>query len=147
MRIERLSREHIDAVAALEARCFSEPWSAHALLRLVEGDGIGLVALTDGGELMAYVGALLVLDEAQITNVATQEEHRRRGAATALLAVLTEVVEQRGVRELSLEVRESNLSAISLYRRAGFAVAGRRPGFYTHPREAALVMLHRLGED
>jgi len=85
-----------------------------------------------------------VLDEGQILNVATHPAWRRRGLADALLTALINEAEKKGLLTLSLEVRESNTAAISLYEKHGFAVAGKRPRFYTHPTEAALVMLRNL---
>ena len=58
--------------------------------------------------------------------------------------VMTRVLEEcekRGITLISLEVRESNASAISLYEKLGFLTAGKRRDFYRDPRENALVMI------
>jgi ribosomal-protein-alanine N-acetyltransferase len=39
----------------------------------------------------------------------------------------------RGVRTIFLEVEENNRPALSLYKRAGFTVVGRRERYYQEP--------------
>jgi len=143
MRIERLSREHIDAVAALEARCFSEPWSAQALELLVSDAAIGAVVL-DGERAVAYGGMLWAPDEGQITNIAVTAAQRGRGVGSAVLSDLIAQAREKRCQTLSLEVRESNAAAIALYEKHGFLVAGRRKRFYKNPSEDALVMILTL---
>ena len=144
MRIVRIDPSHLAGVAALEEACFSEPWSQQSLALLCTDTAFGFVALSDEGEVLAYGGMLTVLDEGQITNVATSPQHRRCGLGAAVLDALMTEAAARGLSTLSLEVRAGNLAAISLYRQKGFEVAGRRPGFYTAPREDALVMIATL---
>jgi len=74
--------------------------------------------------------------EHEILNLAVDPAYRRRGIARALIANVVD--EMHGA--WFLEVRESNSAAIRLYLCAGFALAGRRSGYYHDPAEAAIVM-------
>ena len=74
--------------------------------------------------------------EAETLNIAVDPTSRRRGAAQALLLAFLE----RHDGEVFLEVRASNVPAISLYRKLGFVEVGSRPGYYHSPVENALVM-------
>ena len=144
---EKLATDALDGVAELEKLCFSQPWSAKSLELLTkEGIGTGVVCRCDG-IVCAYGGMLVAVDEGQITNVATDPDFRRRGFAAAVIGELLAVAQSRGLREVTLEVRESNAAAIALYRRFGFESVGRRPNFYTHPVEAALVMQKMLSAE
>lgn len=140
MEVVRFTRGHIHEAAQIELECFSEPWSEEGLTLLCR-EGSVAFAVVEGGVLAAYAGMLTVLDEGQIVNVATRPDMRRRGFARAALCALLDYADGRGIRTLSLEVRESNAPAISLYRSEGFVPAGLRPRFYRKPTEAALVML------
>ena len=60
------------------------------------------------------------------------------------MRAILEEARARGLVQISLEARESNLPAISLYEKFGFSVQGKRPRFYTSPVEAALVMVCEL---
>lgn len=73
---------------------------------------------------------------AEIINLAVAPEARRAGAATALLDHAFRIFPG----EWSLEVRESNRLARAFYARRGFRESGRRPAYYHHPVEDAIVM-------
>jgi ribosomal-protein-alanine N-acetyltransferase len=139
MKTAILERAHLPAVAELEALCFAHPWSEKALEHLLEEKNFGAVALEDG-KLLAYAGLVTALDEGEITNVATHPDHRRRGAARAALGLLLEQAWARGICRVTLEVRESNVAAQTLYTSLGFTLCGKRKGFYSSPREDALVL-------
>ena len=139
--VRSIKRDDLSSVAALEALCFAEPWSERALELLLTEDALGVVAVSDSGEILAYGGMLLAPDEGQITNIATHPDFRRLGAGGAILGALIEQAALRSLSTLALEVRESNTAAIRLYEREGFAVMGRRKRFYKNPAEDALVML------
>ena len=141
--IEKIERRHLEAVAEIESLCFSEPWSIGALELLLGESATGVVALSNG-EVTAYGGMLIVLDEGQITNIAVHPAHRRCGYGKQVLDALLGQAKQAGLQQISLEVRASNLAAISLYEKAGFFSAGRRKNFYRHPTEDGLVMLKTL---
>ncbi len=142
---ERVEKRHLDAIAALEASVFCAPWSAQALELLTGNAGVGFV-ITEGDRALCYGGMMTVLDEGQITNIATHESARRRGFATRVLCALIDEARERGLTQITLEVRESNVAAIALYEHHGFRVVGKRPRFYTKPVEAALIMLCAIGE-
>ncbi len=144
--IKRLESCHLSQAAELERLCFSQPWSESALAILTQPNGVGVAALTDDGRLVGYCGMLTVLDEGQITNVAVHPDFRRMGVGSALLDGLLQQALEQGIRQISLEVRESNAAAKELYLHHGFAVAGVRKCFYSHPTEDGLVMVRETVE-
>jgi len=83
-------------------------------------------------------------DEAEILNLAVGVANRRAGIATALLAACIGELTSVGIQRVFLEVRESNLPAISLYERGKFVRDGLRPGYYQNPREAAVLLVRKL---
>ena len=100
----------------------------------------------ESGRVLAYGGMLTVLDEGQITNIATHPDHRRRGLGEAVVRALIEYGEQNGINFISLEVRESNHGAIALYEKLGFVKAGIRKNFYSAPCENGIVMIRNMGD-
>jgi ribosomal-protein-alanine N-acetyltransferase len=137
--IIRMSREHLSAVAEIEQISFSDPWSVESLELMLGEQATGLVAIEDG-KLLGYVGMLCVLDEGQIVNVATHPDSRRRGVGRALMSAIEQLAKDRGIVFLSLEVRESNIAARSLYSSLGWVECGIRKNFYSKPTENACVM-------
>lgn len=144
--LRRLQKEDLLAVAALEALCFSRPWSENALSLLLGEGAVGFVCLADG-EVAAYGGMMLTPWDGQVTNIATHPKHRRRGYGRLVTEALLKTAEESGAEEVSLEVRASNAGAIALYEGLGFETAGVRKGFYQNPREDALVMIKTLGKE
>ncbi len=142
----RIEKKHLAPVAALERAVFHAPWSEEALALLTGDSALGFVVM-HGECAAAYGGMLCVLDEGQITNIATHPDHRRLGYARRVVAALLDAARARGLVTVTLEVRESNAAAIALYESFGFEAVGKRPRFYTHPTEAALVMALSLVGD
>lgn len=145
--IAMLQASHLENVAELERLCFAEPWSQQALSLLLQDKNLGAVALDEGDTPVGYGGLLTVLDEGQITNIAVHPDYRGRGIGKAILTSLIDQSRLRGIRELSLEVRQSNLPARALYQSNGFEIAGVRKNFYRHPTEDGLVMILDLTKD
>ena len=125
------------AVAQLEKECFAEAWSENALAEsLAEANYVFFVAVVskpscmadekDTEEIAGYVGAYLAADELSITNVAVFSSYRRCGAANQLM------------KALDAFAQEKNLYA--LYEKNGYEKSGIRKGFYSKPKEDALIM-------
>jgi len=91
------------------------------------------------GRLVGYGGMIYMDTAAHITNVAVDMTLRRRGIATELMLDLAWEARRVGMESLTLEVRDSNVSAQSLYRRFGFAPVGVRAKYYEN-RDDAIVM-------
>ncbi len=140
----RMTEAHLLGVAALEQECFGEPWSEKSLALLCSEAAVGVVCTDDGGRVLGYGGMLWAPEEGQITNLAVTASHRREGIGARLLKALLTHAEANQCREVSLEVRASNVAAIALYAAHGFFEAGRRRGFYRAPVEDAIVMLCKL---
>lgn len=136
---------HIDQMAEIEQECFSVPWSREALLDELDNPYAHYVVCCDpAGNVVGYIGSRIVLDEADITNVAVRPPYRRQGIGFDLVTAMLGLMKMGGVRSVLLEVRESNLPAQNCYRRAGFEVVGRRKRYYEKPEEDALLMGREL---
>jgi ribosomal-protein-alanine N-acetyltransferase len=92
------------------------------------------------GEVVGVLQWRQLGEEAEILDIAVPTRHRRKGYARFLLKNFLNLAQERGTREVFLEVRESNAAALALYREFGFEVSGRRPRYYREPTEAALLL-------
>lgn len=131
---------HVPQVAALEKECFSDPWSQRSVASELENPLALWLVWEEDGQVLGYVGSQTVLDETDMMNVAVSAQARRRGIAQALVEALVIQLKQRGSRCLTLEVRASNAPAIALYKKLGFRQVGRRPNYYSHPKEDGLIL-------
>lgn len=143
IRIRPMTREDVAGVLAIERSSFATPWTESTFRSLLRRKGTGLwvaVSGAESGEVVGYAVVWAVLEQAELGNVAVAEGYRRRGLATRLVRTVLDWLRAEGVRELYLEVRESNAAARALYERLGFRPIGRRKGYYSRPREDALVL-------
>lgn len=88
-------------------------------------------------KLIAFLYYWSILDEFQIIDIGVLPEKRRQGLAAELLWLLIERAAKES-KTIQLEVRVSNLPAIALYERAGFAKAGFRRKYYADGEDAYL---------
>ena len=117
----------------------SEAWTADGIRDTMKLNGHYFVAYLSN-EFVGHAGFTAVLDEGYITNVAVLPQFRRNGAASALTKALIEKAKELKLSFLTLEVRESNSAAVSLYEKHGFKTAGKRKRFYSNPTEDARIM-------
>ena len=130
----------LDAVAAIEAECFSHPWSKKSLEESLEKENSLFLVAVEDEKVIGYVGMEVIVDEGYIFNVAVSADYRRRGVGYALVRVLVTYSMKNSLCFITLEVRESNSAAISLYSKFGFIKAGERKNYYSDPTEAAVLM-------
>ncbi|HEY2065737.1 MAG TPA: ribosomal protein S18-alanine N-acetyltransferase [Gemmatimonadaceae bacterium] len=156
--IRRAVGTDLPAISAIERASFSDPWTvdsfasamslAHVHFLVVEevSEAAGTPVARRPGVLpvVGYVVALLAADQGEIADIAVDVAARRRGVGRLLLDRVMADATAVGVRTLYLEVRESNSAALALYHGAGFRAMGRRPGYYRHPPEDALVLRRDL---
>jgi ribosomal-protein-alanine N-acetyltransferase len=143
--IEPLSgHADLDEVVALEARCFTNPWTREMLSsELAQSDvaQVFVLRLPDR-RIAAFCSCWLVLDELHVNTLVVDIPYRRQGLGITLMRwVIAEAV-RRGVTRATLEVRESNGAARRLYENLGFQVVARRRQYYSQPEEDALILWH-----
>jgi len=139
--IEPMRLEDLEAVHRIELASFSSPWPPNAYRSELETNRLAsyLVARIDG-EIVAYGGMWLMVDEAHITTFAVHPAWRRQRIGERLLLAFLDVAAARQAREATLEVRLSNISARRLYEKYGFRPVGIRPRYYSDNGEDALIM-------
>lgn len=139
VRLLPLTLDDLDDVVALEARTYSTPWSERVFRDELTTDNRSYLKAVDvSGRLVGYAGLMEVGEEAHVTTVVVDPDHRGGRVGTRLMLSLVTNAIERGAGSLTLEVRVSNAAAQALYRRFGMAPVGVRKGYYLD--EDALVM-------
>ncbi len=124
----------------IEKECFSLPWSEKSLCDFIENQNTEMLIAEDASGIIGYAGAYLLIDEADIANIAVTSRARRRGVARRLVNELEKALRRHDIVSATLEVRQSNSSAISLYASEGYEQITVRRGYYLSPREDAIIM-------
>ena len=137
-------------IAAIEQLSFSDPWSKQSFAKLLDGPAHFVVAERPfaGQRVVAgYVVAWVVVEEAEIANIAVAPGARRLGIGALLLDDAIAAAAARGARAIFLEVRRSNVPAQALYASRGFREVGCRRGYYRNPVEDALILRRDITQD
>ena len=149
-RIDRMTREDLPEILAIERACFPVPWSRECFLSEVDNIArshprvIRRHGRDAGPRAVGYACLWQVHDEIWINNFAVHASYRRRGLGTRLLRETLSLARRLGCVQVLLEVRPSNEEAIRLYESEGFREIGRRRRYYTDNNEDALLMAVRF---
>lgn len=126
-------------IAKIERECFSAPWSEKGITDAID-NGTAFFVAEQAFKAVGYVSINTSLDEGYINNIAVSVSVRRQGIAQRLLNRIERYAIEKELSFISLEVRESNNAAISLYEKSGYKRVGVRRNFYEGPRENAVIM-------
>ncbi|MFC0472418.1 ribosomal protein S18-alanine N-acetyltransferase [Halalkalibacter kiskunsagensis] len=145
--IRFMTLEDIEAVMDVERDAFSTPWDPAIFINELTSNQFAQYLVYEVEDnIIGYCGLWVVMDEAQITNVAIHSKYRGQGHGERLLRYVMAFLVQMGVLKLSLEVRVSNVIAQKLYRKMGFVEGGIRKNYYADNLEDALVMWVNIDE-
>lgn len=143
--------KHTSSVAELEKLCFTVPWSEQAFLdELTQNPAARYIVLLDKvnpAHVIAYGGYWKIFDEGHITNIAVHPDWRNQKAATYLMCQMMQFAQAEGIKDMTLEVRTSNLPAQAVYRKLGFQNEGLRKNYYEDTGEDAIIMWYRHSEN
>lgn len=135
-----MEKMDVEAVADIEAECFSEPWSRKQIAEAMERPEYLYAVAEKEGNVVGYCAILQVAGEGQITNVAVTGKCRGLHIGRELVKRAISFSRKKGNQEFTLEVRKGNEAAIALYHSLGFTEDGIRKDFYRKPVEDALLM-------
>ena len=145
--LSRATPEDAPRLAALEADCYTQPWTLRQFEEEVGYGAPGAVLVLKSprpserwGHVRAYCAYRIAVGEMEVLNVAVAPPCRRRGLGRWLLGFSLARGARSGAARAFLEVRESNREALALYRGLGFRTLSRRPGYYRRPPEDAIVL-------
>jgi len=90
--------------------------------------------------IVGFSGFWMMMKEAHIIAIGVRDDCRRIGIGEGLLIATIELAQILNANIVTLEVRASNETAQSLYKKYGFRVTGRRPRYYSSDGEDAIIM-------
>jgi ribosomal-protein-alanine N-acetyltransferase len=139
--IEPMRQVHIDAIAEIENEVFANPWTAEMFRQEVADNQLSrsYVLLVEG-RVTGYIVSWFLQEEVHLLNIAVAPSRLRGGLGRHMLSYLIDTARREHKEVISLEVRESNESAIAMYRSTGFVPVGLRRDYYRDDRENALLM-------
>ena len=145
MRIRAMGHDDLSMVSDIERRSYEFPWS-HGVFRDCLLAGYHCMVLERDGRIAGYGILSVAAGEAHILNLCVDPNYRSHGYGERLLDAILAQSRSANVREIFLEVRPSNVTALALYRKKGFHNVARRPAYYqaSDGREDAAVFAKKL---
>ena len=148
LHIVPLSREHLDQILSIERASFTDPWTRGMFESELDVEARGYArGAVRRRNLVGYIFAVIIPDEAHVGNLAVAPADRRHGAAQELLDQLVKDARAAGVKRVTLEVRATNHAARKFYYKNHFIDIAIRKNYYRSPVEDAIVMYRVLPED
>lgn len=142
--IREMELDDLKRVLEIDRLSFPVPWPERSYrYELTENPASNLLVAERNGSVhrvVGFIGCWLIADEVHISTLAVHPSFRGLGIGRMLLETTLERCARNGAEIATLEVRVSNVTAINLYRKMGFEVVGRRPGYYRDNGEDALLM-------
>ena len=125
---------YMEQIFNLEKDIFkNSAFSRTYLDTLIKGDNSFIYIYLIDDKVFGYLMILDSIDVYEILAIATVEEYRNKGIAQELLDKIK-------TKDIFLEVRESNQTAINFYKKNKFNQISIRKNYYSEPNENAIIM-------
>lgn len=143
--IRDMSHDDLAMVSDIERRSYEFPWS-HGVFRDCLLAGYQCITLTRDGRVAGYSILSVAAGEAHILNLCVDPDFRALGYGEKMLDEMLYRARAASVREMFLEVRPTNQTALGLYKKKGFHQVAARPAYYQadEGREDAAVLAKKL---
>lgn len=145
--IRPMTTDDLDAVLAIEQACFPRPWSRSHFQAEIDAERSRPVVAEQDSRQVGYLCLSVLLDEAEILDIAVDPALQRSGIGAALLQWACDEAQSQGATVLRLEVRATSEPALALYERYGFVRSGLRKAYYENGIDAVLMDKNLCLED
>lgn len=117
--VEILTEEMIEDVFQIE-KTFFDVTEKSSMISSLTSDTLKYFVLKLGTEIVGFLECSIVVDEAELYEIAIKEKFQGLGYSKILMDYFFNFCEERGVRTIFLEVNKINSRAIALYSKLGF---------------------------
>jgi len=138
-----LDKLDLSIVHELESQSSLNPWSKKSLEASLGSNHISL-GLYNATKLVGFIILQIVLDELEILNICVSKQKQRQGIGSLLMDEIFRLCQEKQIQQITLEVRESNIIAQSLYLKYGFEILAVRKDYYKNNTENAIIMRHSI---
>ena len=137
----------IEPVHRLETELFTvDPWSIEQFWSELAQPTRSYVVAVDGDRIVGYAGAFLLAPDSDVQTIAVSPLDQGRGIGATMLRSIIDAASAAGCRQMLLEVRSDNPSAIAMYERFGFERISLRRDYYERGIDAVIMRLRPITE-
>ncbi|MGD1061339.1 MAG: ribosomal protein S18-alanine N-acetyltransferase [Methanomassiliicoccales archaeon] len=137
MRLRSFQQRDLGQVYTLATRALNETYSTTVFTDISSYWPDGFIVLEEGTDVIGFIfGIMMSRSEARILMLAVEERYRMRGLGGTLYRAFAQECAVKGIRNINLEVRISNMPAIRFYQKEGFQIVGRLDRYYSNGEDA-----------
>ena len=141
MKYRRANVKDVEQLYEIEVKHFSHPWTKEQFLyEIKENEFSTILVAEDENKIVGFLVYWILFDNAQICNVCVIDEYRNKGIASDLFDIAEAAFQMHECFSITLEVRVSNVPAISLYKKRGFSIVCVKKGYYKDGEDAYYMM-------
>jgi ribosomal-protein-alanine N-acetyltransferase len=145
VKIVEASIVHAGVISVLHRACFEETWNEKSISKILNMAGTtGLLISADVETPQGFILFRVAADEAEIISIGVIPAACKNGLAGILLQASIEAAGKRDATKMFLEVAADNTAARTFYEKAGFKIAGKRPGYYVRASGKLHAIIYSL---
>jgi ribosomal-protein-alanine N-acetyltransferase len=131
----------IDGIYSLEIEHGVDVYSKAIIADAINNEHYLNLVMVVNDEYIGYVSINYLLDEADLLKIVIASKHRRKGYGKALLKYAIELLKEKEIQNVFLEVRVSNIPAKKLYESLNFKIINQRKKYYQDEVDADIYLL------
>lgn len=140
MIVKTLKKENVNEILNLYAQDFADGWNKNMLDSAFDSGRFLCLGAFFDGVLVGVITLSLSIDDADIEGIVTKKEYRNKGVASLLFDSAKDILSEKGIKKILLEVRESNTPAINFYKKKGFNLVSIRRRYYSDDENALIFI-------
>lgn len=128
--IDIMSLSDLEKIKDVLENDFDDFWNYTIFKSELNNPNSTYFVIKENDLIVGFSGILIVLDEADITNIVVKKDHRGKGISNLLLEKIIDFCIEKQINKINLEVNSANTVAINLYKKFGFKEVGLRKNYY-----------------
>ena len=137
--IRRLRFGDISAIVEIEKNSYPDPWSEKMLERELQLEFSNFFVAIEDRKIAGYMCLWTVSDEGHLTNITIKECFQKKGLGSKLMRYIIDYAKKLKIKDIFLEVRASNFSALKFYEKFGFRKIDVRKKYYSNSDDAVIM--------
>ncbi|NMC61237.1 MAG: ribosomal protein S18-alanine N-acetyltransferase [Candidatus Methanofastidiosa archaeon] len=143
MIVRAVEPDDIYTVIDLEYQNFEYPYPPDIINFLYESYRDTFLVVEKNKEVIGFVIGIIQKNVGHVLVIAIRDDYKKKGIGTYLMKKLIDVYDKKGIKRLRLEVRTSNIPALSMYKRLGFKITNRLRHYYENGEDGFLLKRER----
>ena len=137
--ISNMEIQDLNSIANILETDFDNFWNYNVFKEELTNEISKYLVAKINNQIVGFAGIIPVLDEADISNIVVNKKYRNQKIGSLILEALLNMAVSLNIKNINLEVRQSNIPAIKLYEKFGFEVCGIRKNYYNNTEDAILM--------